>query len=167
MKKIYTWFEIVTATFFLILFAWVYISHHASVRAPITVVTQKTVPVVNTPSYTHNLRIGSSDLHVAVADTDALRELGLSFTSPLQSDQGMIFEFPNPMPVSFWMKDMRYPLDIIWITTDKKVVGFVENFQPNSYPKTASPKVLVQYVLEVPSGFVRTHGITFGTTVSF
>ncbi len=166
MKKLYSWIEIVLAIFFLTIFVWVYFSAHPanpnSIKPSVSV-----VETVNTPTYTHVLHIGKADLLVAVADTDALRTLGLSFTKPLRSEEGMIFEFPNPMPVSFWMKDMRYPLDIIWISTDKKVVGYVENFQPNSYPKTVSPKVLVQYVLEVPAGFVHTNGITFGNIVSF
>ncbi|MEI8130305.1 MAG: DUF192 domain-containing protein [bacterium] len=166
MKKLSTWFEIVLAVFFIALFAWVYFFVHPASPNPLAS-TVSVVPTVNTPSYTHALRIGKTDLHVAVADTDALRTLGLSFSKPLGLDEGMIFEFPNPMPVSFWMKDMRYPLDIIWISTDKKVVGYVENFQPNSYPKTVSPKVLVQYVLEVPAGFVHKNGITFGSIVSF
>ena len=166
MKKLSTWFEIVLAVFFIALFTWVYFFVHPT--SPNTLKPSVvTTPVVNTPSYTHTLRINKSSLSVAVADTDELRSLGLSFTAQLRSNQGMIFEFPNPMPVAFWMKDMRYPLDIIWISTDKKVVGYVENFQPNTYPKTVSPKVLVQYVLEVPAGFVRTNGITFGAVVSF
>src|SRR5882672_5260542 len=53
------------------------------------------------------------------ADTDALRTLGLSGHSPLAADEGMLFIFPAPGEYGFWMKDMLFPLDLVWIAADK------------------------------------------------
>jgi uncharacterized membrane protein (UPF0127 family) len=80
----------------------------------------------------------------------------------------MLFVFPAETTPSFWMKDMRYPIDMIWIDASRQVVDSTENALPESYPDTTfSPRVPVRYVLEVPAGFFAEQGIMIGDTVSF
>ena len=63
-----------------------------------------------------SVNIGSYRIPVEVADTDALRSRGLGGRTSLPSGKGMLFTFPDAEPErGFWMLDMRFPLDIIWI----------------------------------------------------
>src|SRR5262245_64251218 len=63
---------------------------------------------------------------VEVADTPAKRELGLQYRRDLAVDRGMIFLFPAESVDSFWMKNMPIPLDMMFISKDRKIVGIVE-----------------------------------------
>ncbi len=119
------------------------------------------------PIFSHSLSLGSQSFDVAIADTEILREQGLSFTESLGEQEGMLFVFETPEVQSFWMKDMNYPLDIIWIDSTKHIVGFNENVSPDSYPQTFSSAIPILYALEVHSGTVKKLGLESGMSVSF
>lgn len=121
---------------------------------------------VSSISFDHTILVGQKEVRVAYALTEAEQEQGLSGTPPLLSDQGMLFMFVAPATPLFWMKDMRYPLDMVWIGSDKKVIAINANVLPGSYPQTFSPSLPVQYVLEVPAGFAEKNLITVGTAVT-
>jgi len=104
---------------------------------------------------------------VRLAQTPQEREHGLSGTISLPEGEGMLFFFDTAGFPAFWMKDMTYPIDIIWLSSDWKVVDITHTLPPESYPATVAPQFSTQYVLEVPSGFARTHHITVGQSVSF
>jgi uncharacterized membrane protein (UPF0127 family) len=131
-------------------------------------------PTIATPARSDNqlsfgktILVGEKAIHVAVASNVIDRSQGLSGTDALPPDEGMLFIFNEETVQTFWMKDMNYPLDIIWIGADKKVAGASENLDPSTYPETFSSNVPVQYVLEVPAGFVKMNKIVTGTVVSF
>ena len=65
-------------------------------------------------------------LSVEVADTQASRELGLSGREKMGDDEGILFVFDTPGRYGFWMKDMQFPLDIIWINQNGVVVNMKE-----------------------------------------
>ena len=111
--------------------------------------------------------IDGAVVQAKIADTEALREQGLSGTQPLAQDQGMLFVFDSPGYYSFWMKDMNYPIDMIWIGADKKVVYIQPDAMPASYPETFVSTVPAQYVIEVPDGFAKLHAIKAGDAVVF
>lgn len=67
-------------------------------------------------------------LTVEVVNTPTSITQGLSGRKELATD-GMLFVLPEPIEASFWMKDMYFPIDIIWIA-DEKVVGIERNVQP-------------------------------------
>lgn len=95
----------------------------------------------------------------AVADTDVERAQGLSYRPFPQS---MLFVFDVPTQPSFWMKDMNFALDLIWLT-EGKVVGIVENVEPEYPAKTFyTPAVPIDMALEVPSGTVKKAGLHVG-----
>lgn len=121
----------------------------------------------NTPAYIHPVMIGSTEIAVAYAKTDAERGQGLSDSAPLGQTQGMLFFFDQPARPSFWMKDMHYSLDMIWIGEDMTVKDITRNATPESYPQSFFPSEFVRYVLEVPAGFADYHSITVGTKVRF
>jgi uncharacterized membrane protein (UPF0127 family) len=86
--------------------------------------------------------------------------LGLSGISDLQNS-GMLFFYPQAKTVNFWMKDMKIPLDIIWLGCDGQILGWQVDAKPSDYPKTyKSPKL--NYVLEVESGFIDRHQLKAG-----
>ena len=107
-------------------------------------------------------------IHAEVANSIEKRRLGLMFRENLAEDQGMLFVYPEESPHSFWMKNMHFPLDMIWIGHDKKIVDITENVQPcggECGHISASKKA--QYVLEVKSGFTKRHEIKIGDRLRF
>lgn len=118
---------------------------------------------VRTPDYTQGLvSSGDTAVQVAIADTQELRALGLSFTEPLSEGQGMFFIFETLDIHGFWMKDMRYPIDIIWFSEDMQVVHIEKNVLPSTYPDILFPTSFAKYVLEVPAGFSTAKNIQKG-----
>lgn len=90
-----------------------------------------------------------SKYQVWIANTNDRRILGLSNTECLPKGTGLLFEFEKPEIQFFWMKDMKYPIDIIWLDDNKKEVGRAKNVLPESYPNTVNSSVPVKYVLEI------------------
>jgi uncharacterized membrane protein (UPF0127 family) len=111
--------------------------------------------------------IGGTTINVVVADTPAEQEQGLSGHSPLAAGDGMLFVFKAPALYGFWMKDMLFPLDIIWISADHKITYIEKSLQPSTYPETFAPKLPSQYVLEVIAGTADKNHWTVGEDVSF
>ena len=111
------------------------------------------------------IAIGPVALKVLVADTPALRERGLSGLSSLGSADGMLFVFDQP-DSGLWMKDMVFPLDIIWISSDLQVVDITEDAEPESYPHLFHSQEPAQFAVEVPAGFVKQHHISIGDRVA-
>jgi uncharacterized membrane protein (UPF0127 family) len=103
---------------------------------------------------------------VEVADTPAKRTMGLQYRKALGADRGMIFLFPSESPQSFWMKNTPIPLDMIFINSQGKIVGIVEQTAPFSL-ETRSVEVPSQFVLEINGGLAKRHGIQAGDTVRF
>lgn len=106
--------------------------------------------------------LGGERISVAIADTPKLQELGLSGHVKLAPNEGMLFIFPRAQNVPFWMKDMLFPLDIIWFDENHKLVDVWENANPSSYPEVRAPQKNAQYVLEVDAGFFQNHHLKIG-----
>lgn len=97
-----------------------------------------------------------------VAESKEERSLGLSGHAPLVENEGLLFLFPKEVIPSFWMKDMGFPIDIIWIAGDR-VEGFAQNAQPETPPTTYyKSKTPVNRVLEVSAGFVEENQVQEG-----
>jgi len=104
---------------------------------------------------------------VEIVDTDASRAKGLSLHAPLFSNEGMLFIFEQPGNYGFWMKDMLFPIDIIWIDADLKVTHIEKSLSPNTYPKLFYPTTPSKYVLEVSAGESEKLNLKIGDTVTF
>lgn len=104
-------------------------------------------------------------LDVWIADTPYKRSKGLSVVDELNEDEGMFFVFEQSGIYPFWMKDMQFPIDIIWVDESMRIVYIHEYVIPEDYPHSYNPKQEALYVLETPSGFVETYGIAIGDTV--
>lgn len=105
-------------------------------------------------------------VQVAVADTEGTRTRGLSGYAPLEEDQGMLFVFEDDGVYSFWMKDMLFPLDILWLDASGRVVHIEQDVAPATYPASFTPDSAARYVLEVPAGFATEHEIGVGSKFS-
>lgn len=106
--------------------------------------------------------LGGETLKLEIANTDALREQGLSGRKTMGSTEGMLFDFPQDGYHSFWMKDMLLPVDIIWFDAENRIVDVRERVQPSSYPEIFAPRVPARYVVELPEGFFEKHALKIG-----
>ncbi len=116
---------------------------------------------------TQTISIAGTPLHIALATTDAEREQGLSGITSLAEDQGMLFVFPKDGIYSFWMKDMLFSIDMLWVSQDGRVVYIVPSSSPATYPHAFTPNTPARYVLEVPAGFATEHEIGVGSKLDF
>lgn len=112
--------------------------------------------------FIHPIRVGDAFFSGAFAISEAERTKGLSGTSELETNQALLFIFPNNDYWGIWMKDMNYPIDIVWLTEKGEVSYIKENVDPKTYPEVFYPPVLERYVLELPAGTVKTTKIQFG-----
>lgn len=102
-------------------------------------------------------------MKVYIADNPRTRTRGLSNKTYLPEGKGMLFVFEKPDKYSFWMKDMNFAIDMIWIDEKGKVVYIEKNATPESYPTSFMTNKDALYVLEVNAGFVTQKGIKVGT----
>ncbi len=109
------------------------------------------------------VNFGSKKIIIERASTKAERQLGLSGRERLGEDAGLLFVFDYSGQYCFWMKDMNFSIDILWLDDKKKVVDMVSSVSPESYPDTFCPKVPASYVLEVNAGQAKQHGVAIGT----
>lgn len=125
----------------------------------------------NNPAFTtSSVKIKDLIIHVDLAITSDQQAKGLSIKNTLNDSEGMLFPFNTPGEYAFWMKDMKFPIDIIWINSNHEIVHIEKNLQPciffllcNSY----SPHANSKYVLEVNSNYTTKNNITVGDKVSF
>lgn len=108
------------------------------------------------------LSIGPAKVRVAIADTPAERQQGLSGRKNLGPNEGLLFIFDKPGFYPFWMKEMNFPIDIIWLDGDWRVIDIDQYVPPQSFPRLFQSREPVQYVLEVNAGFAQKNKIGFG-----
>ena len=113
------------------------------------------------------LQLHGKQFQMSLADSDKERERGLSETSELKPNRGMLFVFEENGFWGIWMKDMRYPIDILWLNERKEVVYIEENIAPDTYPRVFAPRVPARYVIELRAGSVHEHGISEGDKATF
>lgn len=112
--------------------------------------------------------INKASLQLELALNDQAWYNGLSNKKDLCSNCGMLFVFPTKDIKTFVMREMNFPLDIIWLA-DNKIVGYSENLAPESsepYTPYNSP-VPVNQVLEVKAGFVRQNNIKINDNLTY
>lgn len=113
------------------------------------------------------IKIADKILKIDLALTSETQQQGLSERNKLAEDEGMLFVFNHMDKYSFWMKDMNFALDIIWIGEDFRVVYIKKNALPESYPETFTPDKNAKYVLEVNASFSRENNLKVGDQVEF
>ncbi|MDD5152874.1 MAG: DUF192 domain-containing protein [Candidatus Pacebacteria bacterium] len=109
--------------------------------------------------------LGGENLYLEIADTSILHEKGLSLHKPLAPNEGMIFIFSSDGKYGFWMKDMLFPIDILWLDSEYRIVYVKEDVAPSSYPEVFMPTTQARFVLELPAGFFKKHELHLGDTL--
>jgi len=132
-----------------------------------------TEPTGSVAPYLTPLQVGPQQIFVDVVDNDLSRSRGLSGRERLLNSQGMLFDFRNTNITrpEFWMKDMRFALDFIWIK-DSAVIGITPNAPVEA--KTSDedlsiyrPPGDIDAVLEVNAGWASDHHIKVGDQIKF
>ncbi len=129
--------------------------------------TTSTVAQKVTKEPTIALKAPRKTLRIIVATTTEAMSLGLGGRASLPQDYGMLFIFSTAQKPGFWMKEMQFPIDMIWINSAKKVVGITREVLPEHYPEMYFPPSPISYVLEINSGTSADFGIATGTTLLF
>ncbi len=119
------------------------------------------------------VRVGGATYAVDVAEQPEDRRQGLSGRESLAQDAGMLFVFEQAQPRTFWMKDMRFPLDIIWIDGQCRLLEVAANVPTpppgaanDAIPRVHSPSP-ARYVLELNAGEASRAGLSAGHRVEF
>ncbi len=120
------------------------------------------------------IKIGENIIYAKVANTEHKRSMGLSYTEKIADNAGMLFIFGETSAKNFWMRDMLFDIDIIWIDENKQVVGFFENVKKESYSQK-NPELSkiyhspenTKYVLEVNAGTIEKLKIKTGDVLKF
>ena len=102
-----------------------------------------------------------------VAANDMNREKGLSIFHKITSDESMIFVFDSAQKYSIWMKGMKFPIDIVWLDQNKKIVDIKSHVAVNSYPESFAPSSDSLYVMEFNAGTMDNSNIKIGDVCSF
>jgi uncharacterized protein len=107
-----------------------------------------------------------TEIDVEIADNPYEWERGLMYRHSIPEAAGMLFIFPKPQLLSFWMRNTYIPLDIIFVDGTMKIVTIHQNTQPLSEKRLFS-NVTVKYTVEVNAGFCGRYGIKKGDYIRF
>ena len=109
---------------------------------------------------TVQMQIGNKQFTLEAAVTEQEQETGLMFRDSMPADHGMIFMFNEAQVQSFWMKNTRLPLDIIYAAPDGTIVS-IKQMQPFDLRSTSSEKP-AQYAIELNQGAAAACGANVG-----
>ena len=110
--------------------------------------------------------VGTVPITVEVAETVVAQTRGLSGRDALPENTGLLFSFSEDETHGIWMKDMRFPIDIVWAGSDGTIVHLESAVSPDTYPRVFAPNEPSRYVLELPAGFLDVHDIAVGDKLS-
>jgi len=114
------------------------------------------------------ITIGTKKIALEIADTAVKQNRGLGYRDSLAWNTGMYFPYSQPVIPSFWMKGMRFPIDIIWIRGGRIIdVHHDVPFEPGGNGPTVRPREAADAVLEVPAGYTHASGWRIGDRVVF
>lgn len=105
-------------------------------------------------------------LDIEIADTEFDTQTGLMYRDSMEDNQGMLFVFEDIKPRSFYMKNTRMPLDIIYADEKGKIVSFQKNAQPFNQ-KSLPSNLPAQYVLEINAGLADKWKLKEGDSIAY
>lgn len=117
---------------------------------------------------TARAKIGDGNFTLYTPINDEGMQKGLSIFKSLQQDHGMLFRGLPVGTQTFWMKDMKFNIDILWVNKDNQIIHIVYDASKDSYPQKFSnpPGTASAYVIELNSGMCDKFGISAGTVVA-
>lgn len=121
------------------------------------------------PTTTSKVVVNNHSLTLLVALDDKAKQIGLSGKNSLPADTGMVFPFEKASYWPFWMKNMQFPIDIVFLQ-NKRIVTIYENVPNPSFPNAVlpiyTPKKPADMVLEVKAGQVKILGLKEGDALN-
>ena len=105
-------------------------------------------------------------IDIEIADDDYQTQTGLMYRNSMEETQGMLFIFPDEQYHAFYMKNTNFPLDIIYINSNKEIVSFQKNAQPRDESSLPS-EAPAQYVLEINAGLSDTWNLEVGDKMEY
>jgi uncharacterized membrane protein (UPF0127 family) len=103
---------------------------------------------------TINIKIGSIPFKTKIASTIPSLLKGYQDEQEPIDNEGILFIYPSPLPLSFWMKGVSFPLDILFFNSNKELVGY-ETMSPDDPKMTYKSPVPCQYALETRAGWCK------------
>ncbi len=117
---------------------------------------------------TVNVFVRDQSVTAEIADTADARATGLMNRDSLAPGRGMLFVFPYEAKHAFWMMNVRFPIDMIWIDRNHRIVHIEHSAAACSGAcPSYEPQAAAAYVLEVPAGFCACNDVAVGDTVAF
>jgi uncharacterized membrane protein (UPF0127 family) len=116
------------------------------------------------PSLT--LSVAGHALSAELAATPEARQCGLSLRDSLPADAGMLFVFPQPVTIAFWMKDTRMPLSIAFLDDQGRILALAD-MAAGDTRRRHRPATPYRYALETRLGWFASHQVQPGDTVQF
>jgi uncharacterized membrane protein (UPF0127 family) len=107
---------------------------------------------------------------VDIAITDKQVQEGLAIKNSLNENEAMLFFLGEPEKASFWMKNMKFPIDIIWLNENFSIVHMEHELEPCKSTfdcKSYTPNAEALYVLETINGFAKKHNLEIGDKIQF
>lgn len=132
----------------------------------IFVLTILTAFFINNSNKDIIVKVNNTKYKTIVVNNDSSRTKGLSGRKSLPPDTVMLFVFYTSDKYGIWMKDMNFPIDIIWLDENKKIVKIKENVSPNTFPETFFPPTPSLYIIEANAGFVDENSLLVGNSIN-
>lgn len=131
------------------------------------VVAVAIISFLSTVHYESTIVLGGKTFYIDVADNSFTSAKGLSGRESMAKDEGMIFVFDKLGKHGFWMKDMFFSIDMIWMDQNYVITHIEKSVSPDTYPKVFYPESLSLYVLEISAGQSDLLGIKVGDRANF
>lgn len=116
--------------------------------------------------YLPKIAVNGTPVRVELANTPEARVNGLSGRESLPREQGMLFVFEESEKYPIWMRNMNFPLDVLWIDANGTIVDIWKDAHPSSYPFIYEPHERARFILEVNAGFVEIYNVEIGDSVT-
>ncbi len=114
---------------------------------------------------------GGQKIQAEVVSQQADMMRGMMYRDSLAPDRGMLFVHQQPGMYPYWMHNVRIPLDIIWMNTDRRIVEISADTPPCLAEADQCPNygghAVARYVLELAGGMAKKHGLKTGDTLDF
>lgn len=107
-------------------------------------------------------KLGDREFALKIANTPKTRERGLSHVPKIGENEGMLFEFEQPSEACFWMKDMKFNLDILWFDANQTLIYQKLDAKPESYPESFCSPINAKFVLEINAGSAKRLDVKLG-----
>lgn len=114
----------------------------------------------------YNVFIGKVPLLVTVAATLPEQTKGLSGVPSLPMTQGKLFIFNTAAQQGIWMKDMLFPIDILWFDNSLKLIHIEKNVSPSTFPTIFTPPTDARFVIETAANFTSAYNVNLGDTLN-